>query len=518
MNANNPHDELIRLEHITKRFGGVTALEDVSFSISRGEVHAIVGENGAGKSTLMKLLAGVQEQDEGNILINGELVHLSSPEISEKNGIAMVFQELNLFTPLTVAANIFIKRELKSGNILLNELGMCNQASKVLDSLLVDINPKAKISSLSTGQRQIVEIARAINRSTNVVIMDEPNSALNEHETKALFKIIDNLKQCGITILYVSHRLEEVFRISDRISVLRDGKYVGTWETKKTNVEEIVSKVVGRRLGDIFPERTPYTGIKETTITLKDLVLGFNTKPIEFRANRGEILGLAGLDGSGVQETLHNMFGLEEKRKPISLTFGEMHMKKINPRFLIKKGWAFIPADRRNQGLMLNWSILLNSSLVILQRLVNKVGLIKHQEEKKTTEASIKKFSIATDSFDKKVHNLSGGNQQKVVLAKWMATQPNVLVLNDPTRGIDVGTKQEIYKMIIDWANQGFTVLFTSSEFEEVLGVCDRILVFYKNEIIKEFERGKVKKEELMRYVLGGGVNENAEKNVAQAV
>lgn len=518
MNANNTSDELIRLENITKRFGGVTALEDVSFSINRGEVHAIVGENGAGKSTLMKLLAGVQEQDEGSIYINGDLVRLSTPEISEKQGIAMVFQELNLFLPLTVAANIFIKREIKSGNILLNEIGMCNQASKVLDSLLVDINPKAKISSLSTGQRQIVEIARAINRGTNVVIMDEPNSALNEHETKALFEIINNLKQCGITILYVSHRLEEVFKISERITVLRDGKYVGTWETEKTNVEEIVSKVVGRRLGDIFPERPLYRGKKETTISLKDLVLGFNTKPIEFKANRGEILGLAGLEGSGVQETLLNLFGLEEKRKKISVTYGDLQMDKINPRFLIKKGWAFIPADRRNQGLMLNWSILLNSSLVILQRLVSKVGLIKHREEKRIAEEYINKFDISTDSLDKKVHNLSGGNQQKVVLAKWMSTEPNVLVLNDPTRGIDVGTKQEIYKMIVEWANQGFTVLFTSSEFDEILGVCDRILVFYKNEIIKEFEKGKVEKEELMRYVLGGAENNIGVNKLAQAV
>ena len=508
--------DLIQLDHITKRFGGVTALEDVSFSIKRGEVHAIVGENGAGKSTLMKLLAGVQEQDEGEILINGKSIRITSPEVSEKNGISMVFQELNLFLPLTVAANIFIRRELKTGKILLNERVMCDQAGKVLQTLLVDIDPKAKISTLSTGQKQIVEIARAINRGTNVVIMDEPNSALNEHETEALFKIINNLRDCGITILYVSHRLEEVFRISDRITVLRDGKYVGTWNTAETDVEEIVSKVVGRRLGDIFPERPPYKGKKETTLSLKDLVLGFQTHPIEFSAVRGEILGLAGLEGSGVQETLHNLFGLEDKKKKLTVTYGDLKMEKINPRFLIKKGWAFIPADRRNQGLMLNWSILLNSSLVILQRLISKAGFIKHREEKRIATQYVNKFSIATDNLDKKVHNLSGGNQQKVVLAKWMATEPTVLVLNDPTRGIDVGTKQEIYKLIIEWANQGFTVIFTSSEFDEIQGVCDRVLVFYKNEIIKEFKKGEVEKEELMRYILGGSGDINREDSEKQ--
>lgn len=506
-------EELIRLENITKHFGGVTALDNVSFSISRGEVHAIVGENGAGKSTLMKLLAGVQEQDEGNVYINGELTRIPSPQISEDLGIAMVFQELNLFLPLTVAANIFIRRELKTGNVLLNERVMCGQASKVLETLMVDIDPKARIAMLSTGQRQIVEIARAINRGTNVVIMDEPNSALNAHETEALFKIIENLKHCGITVLYVSHRLEEVFKISDRISVLRDGKYVGTWNIRDTTMEEIVNAVVGRRLGDIFPPRPPYKGKSEVTISVKDLQLREETAKIEFSARRGEILGLAGLDGSGVQETLHHMFGLEEKKKKLVLTYGDAAIENVNPRKLIKDGWAFIPADRRNQGLMLDWSVLLNSSLVIIHRLLSKIGLIKHGQERRVAGKYVEKFKIATDSLEKKVHNLSGGNQQKVVLAKWMAAEPKILVLNDPTRGIDVGTKQEIYKLIIEWANQGYTVLFTSSEFDEILGVCDRIIVFYKNEIIKEFEKGKVEKEELMRYILGGSGNNRPNNN-----
>ncbi len=501
-------DEIIRLEHISKHFGGVNALNDVSFSIAHAEIHAIVGENGAGKSTLMKLLAGVQPPDSGNIYINGQKTNISSPQVSEELGIAMVFQELNLFTPMTVASNIFIRRELKNGNVLLNEREMCNQAAKVLkEQLMVDIDPKTKIEKLTTGQRQIIEIARAIHRGTSVVIMDEPNSALNDQETKALFKIIRHLKDCGITVLYVSHRLEEVFTISDRISVLRDGHYMGTWETKKTTIDNIVTNVVGKRLGDIFPNRTSFKGEKKNVLSIKNLILGFNTKPIEFEVKKGEVLGLAGLEGSGVQNVFHAIFGLDEKTHGFKVYYDDKEVEKVIPQKMIEKGWALIPADRRNQGLMLEWSILKNASLVIIPRLINHFGLLKHGQERKIAKEYIEKFSIATDSIDKKVHNLSGGNQQKVVLAKWLATQPKLLILNDPTRGIDVGTKQEIYKLIFDWANQGYAILFTSSEIEEIMGVSDRIMVMYKGQIIREFDKKKTDKEEVMRYVLGGEGN-----------
>ena len=495
--------EIIRFENITKNYGGVAALRDVSFSINAGEVHAIVGENGAGKSTTMKLLAGIEMPDEGIIYLDGQPAHIKSPWNAEELGIAMVFQEMNLFNTLSVSANIFINREIKVGSSVLNEKEMCQQASKVLDSLMVNIDPTGLVGKLSTGQKQIVEIARAINRGTKVVIMDEPNSALNEQETKALFSIIHNLKSCGITVIYVSHRLEEVFTICDRISVLRDGQYMGTWDKNKVSVDEIVSKVVGRDLGEVFPPKIELPEKNDVVLEVKNLKISNQSETVGFSVKKGEILGFAGLEGSGVQDILKILFGLQES-KNVQIIFHGKKIDKLSPENLVDLGWGFIPANRREEGLMLDWSILKNVSIVIIQRLLNRFGLINHRKDKQISTKYIQQLSIATESYEKKVGNLSGGNQQKVVLAKWLATQPTLLILNDPTRGIDVGTKQEIYRMINKWAEQGYTILFTSSEIEEILGLCHKILVLYKGHIIKEFKNSKVKKEEVMKYVLGG--------------
>ncbi len=499
-------NEIIRLSHITKRYGGVTALEDVSFSIDKGEVHAIVGENGAGKSTMMKLLSGIIEPDEGQIFIDGKEEEIISPLVSERLGISMVFQELNLFNALNVAANIFINQELQIGNTLLDENAMCADAEKVLKSLMVDIKPTEKVANLSTGQKQIVEIARATHRGTNVVIMDEPNSALNDEETKVLFRIIRNLRENGTTVIYVSHRLEEVFQIADRISVLRDGHFMGTWHRKRVTVEDIVSQVVGRRLGEIFPPRPKVKKDSKVSLEVKGLHVNGDNTPVAFNIREGEILGFAGLQGSGVQEVLKTLFGLVKTSDHFEIIFNGEKIKKVNPTVLIEKGWGFIPADRRDEGLMLEWSILKNVSIVIVGRLLNRLGLIKHHKEREISKEYIQKLSIATDSIDKKVINLSGGNQQKVVLAKWLSTEPTLLILNDPTRGIDVGTKQEIYRLIGNWATQGYAILFTSSEIEEVLGVSHRVLVMYKGKLVKEFDTAEVEKEEVMEYVLGGAV------------
>jgi len=498
------NNEIIRLNHITKRYGGVTALEDVSFSIDKGEVHAVVGENGAGKSTMMKLLSGIIKLDEGQIFIDGKKEEITSPLVSERLGISMVFQELNLFNVLNVAANIFINQELQIGNTFLDEKTMCADAEKVLKSLMVDIKPTEKVANLSTGQKQIVEIARATHRGTSVVIMDEPNSALNDEETKVLFRIIRNLKDCGTTVIYVSHRLEEVFTIADRISVLRDGHYMGTWDRNKVTVEDIVAQVVGRRLGEIFPPRPKIKKDSKVSLEVKGLHINGDKVPIAFNVREGEILGFAGLQGSGVQEVLETLFGIEKAEDDFEVIFNGEKIKKVEPVSLIDKGWSLIPADRRDEGLMLDWSILKNVSIVILGRLLNRLGLIKHRKEREVSKEYIQKLSIDTDSIDKKVINLSGGNQQKVVLAKWLSTEPNLLILNDPTRGIDVGTKQEIYRLITEWAKQGYIILFTSSEVEEVLGVSHRVLVMYKGKLVKEFDASKAEKKEVMEYVLGG--------------
>jgi ribose transport system ATP-binding protein len=500
--------EIIRLENITKRFGGVTALNDVCFGIAAGEVHAVVGENGAGKSTLMKLLAGVQEQDSGKVFINGTEVQLDSPRAAEEFGISMVFQELNLFGPLTVAANIYIRREIKTKNGFLDEAAMIRESQVILDTLGVDIDPKAKINSLSVGQKQIVEIARALSRGTHVIIMDEPNSALNDKETQALFDIIRSLKERGLTIIYVSHRLEEVFTISDRISVLRDGKYIGTWGIQEISMEEIVTHVVGRCLDDIFPERPPLSPENEVTLSVKEMVSRDPAEAITFSARRGEVLGFAGLEGSGVQEVFNRLFGLE-KITAGEIFFNGARQKNLSPAVLIRKGWAMIPANRRDEGLMLDWSIKKNVSVVIIERLLSQLGLIDWVKEKEVAIDFIGKLNIATESVDKIVGQLSGGNQQKVVLAKWLATNPTVLILNDPTRGIDVGAKHEVYQLINNWAQQGFTILLTSSEIEETLGLSDRILVMYRGKIIREFQAKQTNKAEVMKFVLSGEAAES---------
>lgn len=494
--------EIIKLQNITKRYGGVVALDDVSLDFYKGEVHAVVGENGAGKSTLMKVLAGIVQPDQGEVYINGKLANIPSPLDSEKLGISMVFQELNLFDSLTVEANIFINQELQVGG-LLNKAKMCNDAERVLKSLMVDIKPTEKVVELSTGQKQIVEIARATHRGTKVVIMDEPNSALNSEETKVLFQIIRNLRDCGTTVIYVSHRLEEVFKISDRISVLRDGHYMGTWNIEDVTVDQIVTQVVGRQLGEVFPPRHKPEADTPVTLSVDGLRLSDDEGVVKFEARAGEILGFAGLQGSGVSELFEQLFGIQ-KPEGAEITFEGKRITKLTPSAMINKGWGLIPADRREEGLMLDWSILKNVSIIIISRILNFLGLINHNEERELSRKYIKRLSISTDSLDKQVMNLSGGNQQKVVIAKWLATEPKLLILNDPTRGIDVGTKQEIYRLISEWAAQGFTILFTSSEIEEVLGVSNRILVMYKGNILKEFEGETAEKEEVMEYVLGG--------------
>ncbi len=507
--AKKDNNAFISVEKITKRFGGVTALKNVSLSINRGEVHAIVGENGAGKSTLMKILSGIYKPDDGKIFIDGSEVLIYSPKDAESHGIAMVFQELNLFPPLTVAANIFIRKEPKLGRVLLDEPEMVLRSKEILSRLKVDINPRREIEFLTTGQKQIVEIARAVLHSRKIVIMDEPNSALNNEETKALFSIIRYLTKDGITVIYVSHRLEEVFSISDRISVLRDGVFQGTWSVEDTTIDEIVSKVVGRRIEEIFPKKHKLIEEPETSLSVKGLEIGSNNDKVQFYARKGEVLGLAGLAGSGVDDVLKKLFGLI-KSKNAEILFDGEKIDRLMPKRLIQDGWAFIPADRREEGLMLEWPIKKNISLVSLTKFLTRYGFIKHKKENELTNEYIEKFSIATSSDDKIVRDLSGGNQQKVVLAKWISSNPTLLILNDPTRGIDVGTKHDIYLLIKSWAEQRYTIIFTSSEIEEIIGVSDQILVFYRNKIVKSFPRMKLKDKELiMKYVLSGDIKDN---------
>lgn len=498
---------LIRLEHITKRFGGVTALNDVSFSINKGEVHAVVGENGAGKSTLMKILAGVHQPDRGRIFVRGEPVTILDPLDARRQGISIVFQELNLFPHLTVAGNVFINRELKRRLGLLDERSMIEETRRVLAMIGAQIDPRAKVSTLSVGERQIVEIARTLQQRSEILIMDEPNSALTQHETERLFEIIRRLRDQGITIIYVSHRLEEVFTIADRITVLRDGYYQGTWHTGETTISQIIQAMIGRRLEETFPERPPIADDRPVMLEVYNLTKGSSLGPIQFQVRAGEILGFAGLEGSGVEELFRILFGLETPTG--GKVIYEGHTRQVHsPAEAIRLGWGLIPANRREQGLMMDWPVRSNVTLVILDRLLSRLGLIDARAERATTEDYIRRLDIVTDSLDKKVINLSGGNQQKVVVAKWLASGPKVLILNDPTRGIDVGAKMEIYHLCNQLARQGLALLFTSSEVDEILGLCDRILILYKGRIVREFRRGEASKAEVMYWASGGGVHE----------
>jgi len=495
------HPVIIQLDQVTKRFGGTQALNNVSFTINKGEVHAVVGENGAGKSTLMKMLAGIYQPDSGRILLRGELVRLSDPQDARHRGISIVFQELNLFPHLSVTSNIFINREISRGG-LLRTRDMTTLARRVFEIMRVQIDPNILVSKLSIAEKQLVEIARTLQQQSEIIIMDEPNSALTEHETEKLFEIIRRLREQGITVIYVSHRLEEVFSIADRITVLRDGQYQGTWKINEIKLSQVITAMIGRQMEEAFPTHPPL--LKETAVLLKvnGLTRAASLGPIDFKLRAGEILGFTGLEGSGIDELFHILFGLEQNTGGEVVYKDKVHKLK-SPAEAINLGWGLIPASRRDQGLMMDWSIRNNTTLVIIQRLMTRLGLIDHRKEQQTTEDFIKHLNIATDSIDKHVINLSGGNQQKVVVAKWLASGPKVLILNDPTRGVDVGAKAEIYQICDQLAREGLGLLFTSSEIDETLGLCDRILVFYKGHIVKEFNKGEATKKDVMHWISG---------------
>ena len=503
MTASPTPDEIIRLDHVVKRFGGITAVNDVSFGINRGEIHAVVGENGAGKSTIMKMLAGVHQPDGGTLVLRGQPVSISDPLHARKLGVSIVFQELNLFPHLTVAGNIFANRESTVGPGLLNERQMVAATRKILAEMGVNLDPHVKVGRLSVAEKQLVEIARTLQQESDIIIMDEPNSALSAAETERLFTLLRRLRDQGLTIIYVSHRLEEVFAISERISVIRDGRYQGTWNIAETTIPEIISQMIGRRLGEAFPQREPAPSEARVALSVRDLRAGREMGPVAFEVRAGEILGFAGLEGSGVADVFNVLFGLEKPRSG-QVVYKGRNAPPRSPFDAIRQGFALVPANRRDEGLMTSWSVRRNASLAVLDKLLDRLGLIDRSEERKLTNDYDRKLNVATDSIDKRVVNLSGGNQQKIVVAKWLATGPEILILNDPTRGIDVGAKSEIYALCDELARGGLALLFTSSEIEETLGVCDRILVFHKGRIIREFARGEANKADVLHWIAGG--------------
>ncbi len=492
---------ILNLKNIDKRFGGVHALEQVNLKINKGEVHAIVGENGAGKSTLMKILSGTYQPDSGEIFMKGEKTSFRNPLESHEAGINIIYQEFFSFPTLDVTANVFAGKEILKFGIL-NNNEMRKKTCGVFDRIGVEINVDEIVENLSVANKQVIEIAKALVFEGNIVIMDEPNSALNDKETQALFQIIRKLKEQDITILYVSHRLEEVFKISDRITVLRDGKYMGTWETKKTSIPFIISQMIGRTFDETFPPIKKIDKKAQLILEIRNLSKEKCLENVSFSVRAGEILGFAGLEGSGIRDLFHILFGLEKANSGEILFEG----KKTNIHSTsqaIKAGWGLIPANRREHGLIMAWPLDENIALVILRRLLNFFRLINNQKKQTKALEYIKKLRISTDSIEKIVFDLSGGNQQKAVIAKWLATEPKMLILDDPTRGIDVGAKVEVYGFMQELTKQGITILFTSSEFDEVLGLSHRIIVMRQGKIIQEFNHKEASKAEILRYVSG---------------
>jgi len=491
---------LLEMLHITKTYPGVVALNDVTFTAYRGEVHCLVGENGAGKSTLIKILAGAIQADSGQILLNGRPVVISNPHQAQRLGLSFIFQELNVVDQLTVAGNITLGQER-------HRLGWLNRRAEEdfarahLEPLGVAIDPRRRVRDLSVAEKQMVEIARALSFDASIIVMDEPSAPLTEHELEKLFEIIGVLKRRGVTVIYISHRLAEIFDIGDRVTVLRDGRHVGTMNVKDSTREQLVKLMVGRDLKETFV-RSPRTMGKEV-LTLRHVSWGNRLKDISFSVREGEIVGVAGLVGAGRTELARLIFGATQPDAGEIVINGSV-ARITSPRAAIRHGIGLVPEERRTQGIVGALSVQENISMAA-PRLVSTLGLISRERDARLARRFIDGLRIKTPSLMQKVRNLSGGNQQKTVIAKWLATNSKVLLMDEPTRGIDVGAKAEIFAIMDDLARRGHAVLMFSSELEEILGMSDTILVMHRGRIAARLPREQATQELIMHYATGGG-------------
>ncbi len=492
---------VFRLRNATKRFGGVTAVEEVTFDLRSGEVHALMGENGAGKSTLMKIVHGLYPPDEGALEVDGEVVEFSTPRDAEAAGIAMIPQELDLFPELTIAENLFVGRHRPRTRWgTLDQNAMRAEARQRLRSLGVELDVTASVKRLSAANQQIVAIARALVGEAKAVVMDEPTASLTEREVQQLFKIISELTSSGVGVVYISHRMDEIFRISDRVTVLRDGHHISTAPASELDAEELVRLMVGRPLNELFT-RTPHD-LEEIALEVRGLSRSGEFEDVDFVLRRGEILGLAGLVGAGRSELAQTIFGVRvPEAGEIRIDGEEVTIK--SPHAAMERGIFYVPEERRSQGLILPFSIKNNITLSILDR-ISRFGFVP-RSERQTADRFAEGLSIRGGSITDPVSRLSGGNQQKVVLAKSLAREPSILLLDEPTRGVDVGAKSEIYRLIDDLAKEGKAILLISSELEEVLSMSDRILVMREGSLTGEFKREEATQENVMTAATGGG-------------
>lgn len=488
-------DNILELKHITKLYPGVVALNDVSLEVRRGEILALVGENGAGKSTLIKTCSGAITPTQGEIVINGKSFTGMTPQTSEQNGIGVIYQEFNLVGDLSVAENIFLGRAIRKGMVI-DLKAMEKESKKILDSLNIKINPKTLVKTLSVGYQQMVEIAKAVSQNAKLLIMDEPSAPLTSAEVEAMFAIVDKLKAGGVSIIYISHRLDEIFRLADRITILRDGQYVTTLNTDETNKDELVKYMVGRQLTEVYPKRDEIC-VKDEVIFEAVNVSGNGDKNISFKIHRGEVLGLGGLVGAGRTEFAELMFGMRPKTAG-KFIFKGKEISPKTPKDAIELGIGLVPEDRKKEGALLGMSIRCNINMPIYQR-ISKGTVINEKKEEEIAQTYRKEISIKTPTLDQLVKNLSGGNQQKVILAKWLAADSELLIFDEPTRGIDVGAKQEIYTLINHLVEQGKTVLMISSEMEELMGMSDRILILAEGNMTGELNKSEFNQERIMQ-------------------
>lgn len=493
----------IEMKGIDKSFGSNQVLKDAGFVLGDGEVHALMGENGAGKSTLMKILTGVYTRDAGTVLVDGREVHFKSPQEAEKAGIVFIHQELNVLFDLTVEENLFMGREIKTRFGLCDQKAMRKKAAEALDRLGVHISPSEVMSSLSVGQQQMIEICKALMVDAKVIIMDEPTAALTQSETMILFEVIQSLRKSGVSIVYISHRMEEIFELCDRISVLRDGTYVGTKHIPETNMNEIVKMMIGREIGERYPVRSSKIG--ETVLKVKGLTKQGVFQDVNFEVHSGEVLGVSGLMGAGRTEIMQAIFGnLSYEHGTVEIQGREVRIK--SPIQAMKCGIGFITEDRKVEGLMLEESIEKNIALANLSS-VSSHRVMQKKKEQDLVAKGIGELHIKCFGPDHECNNLSGGNQQKVVFAKWIYTNPSILILDEPTRGVDIGAKKEIYTIINELAAKGVAIIMVSSELPEVLGMSDRIMVVREGEVRGIISKEEANQENIMTLATGGTIS-----------
>ena len=488
-------NSLVQMKNIAKSFSGTKVLKGVNLELGHGEILALLGENGAGKSTLMKILSGIYSKDSGEIYLDGELCHFQNPKEAQNKGVAIIHQEMNLCNDLSVSENIFLGREVMDG-LRLNHKKMDEEAQKILDDLGISMKSTELAGDLKVSEQQMVEIAKALSQDAKVLIMDEPTSALSRKEIEDLFRVIRKLRDEGRGIIYISHRLDELRAIADKVSILRDGENVISGDLKDFSIDDIIRHMVGREIQDKFPRILCKKG--KEILRVESLNAGPKVRDISFSLYEGEILGIAGLMGAGRTEMTRALFGVDEKTSGKIYLFGE-EVKTNTPKDSIEIGMALIPEDRRKDGLCTDLSIRENISLPNLDSMKNSLGVLSKDLELKISEDTIKSLNVKAKDREMISKNLSGGNQQKVVLGKWLVRNPKVILFDEPTRGIDIGAKVEIYQIMNELKKKGVGVLFISSEMEEVLGMSDRILIFCDGRITGELSREEANQENILK-------------------